>query len=220
MLSSLILTVVVAASGQTGPSFDCARASTPVERAICADAELAELDRRMADRYAAVRRALPAEARQALLEDQRWFLGVRDEAFRSRAEPWLEGFPDLAERMRDRIAFLETIDTGRRGLAGTWGNLAGVVEVRPAAGGRLNVELSAAHPLNARWICQTRFEAPPGGDGVSGVAGTDPDMRITLGLEGGVVTVSERRPDGERGQPGYCGHGGTLEGAYLPVRAG
>jgi uncharacterized protein len=34
------------------PSFDCVKATTPVELAVCSDASLAQLDRRMAEAYA------------------------------------------------------------------------------------------------------------------------------------------------------------------------
>lgn len=60
------------------PSFDCARARTSSENAICSDAELAGLDRSMAAQYGrAVAQADPIQRR--LLEQTRSrFLGFRD----------------------------------------------------------------------------------------------------------------------------------------------
>ena len=47
--------------GPTGPSFDCARASTRVEDMLCTDADLAAHDRRAAALYFALRNTLPPE---------------------------------------------------------------------------------------------------------------------------------------------------------------
>jgi hypothetical protein len=44
-----------AATGRRAPSFDCARASMPDERAICSDEESSQLDNAMASGYAYVR---------------------------------------------------------------------------------------------------------------------------------------------------------------------
>lgn len=60
-----------------GPSFDCARARTDVERAICADAELAALDREEARIYG-IARVVPQADRTALLKRQRDFLEGRN----------------------------------------------------------------------------------------------------------------------------------------------
>jgi uncharacterized protein YecT (DUF1311 family) len=57
-----------AASGQAfaqGPSFDCAKAQTPDERAICADPRLAELDALMAKAYGQARRKNAGRSRAA-----------------------------------------------------------------------------------------------------------------------------------------------------------
>ncbi len=48
-----------------GPSFDCAKAQSPDERAICADPRLAEMDRAVSAAYAAVPAGGKAEARRS-----------------------------------------------------------------------------------------------------------------------------------------------------------
>jgi uncharacterized protein YecT (DUF1311 family) len=63
------------------PSFDCEKAATPVEGALCADVELARLDRRLAEAYwtkIALARDDAAKARER--EAQRAFLAARDAA--------------------------------------------------------------------------------------------------------------------------------------------
>ena len=58
--------------------FNCALATTPVERMICDSDALAEADRTMSERYFAARAKLRGPARQGLLASQRRFLGRRD----------------------------------------------------------------------------------------------------------------------------------------------
>jgi uncharacterized protein len=45
------LLVSPTAAGPSGPSFDCAKAALPAEKAICADAQLSAIDRLIADAY-------------------------------------------------------------------------------------------------------------------------------------------------------------------------
>jgi len=55
LVAVFLLTVFVASppEASAAPSFDCARAASEVETLICADAELSDLDRQLADRYGA-----------------------------------------------------------------------------------------------------------------------------------------------------------------------
>jgi len=221
----MLLTLVLAAAALTapqdiirGPSFDCTAAFEPVEHAICSDARLAALDVQLAERYAAVRRAMDAEARAALVEDQRRFLGARDQWFENRDRPGFEEFPDLAERMTGRIEFLESVRTGPADrLTGVWSNLSGEVLVMPADDGRSRVEITAAHPVNARWICEV------GGtgrvvDGVLTVIPNDePDWRIHVRLRRGFIEVTETGPEEHASRP-WCGHNGFVGGAYFRRR--
>jgi hypothetical protein len=52
------------------PSFDCAKAGTPVEKLLCADADLADLDREMAGLYGDLRGSLSGTAKKALRDEQ------------------------------------------------------------------------------------------------------------------------------------------------------
>jgi uncharacterized protein len=60
-----------------GPSFDCARAAKPAERAICRDFELAKLEREVTDAYLRAR-ALNGPAERELTSRQRIWLASRD----------------------------------------------------------------------------------------------------------------------------------------------
>lgn len=65
------------ALAQSGPSFDCRQARAWDERQICAQADLAELDRRIAAAWRAVTANLPPEQRAQLQADQRSWLADR-----------------------------------------------------------------------------------------------------------------------------------------------
>lgn len=72
-LMAIVLLAAPAAFGQTGPSFDCAKASSAVDRTICKDPELAKADREMAAAYAALAAKLSGPAKDSLVKDQmRW----------------------------------------------------------------------------------------------------------------------------------------------------
>ena len=62
------------------PSFDCTKATTLVENAICQDPELGALDGTLAEQYQALWRATSGEsARQALKKSQRAWLAKRNQ---------------------------------------------------------------------------------------------------------------------------------------------
>ena len=64
MAAAVLVAVACPAFAQSGPSFDCAKASNAVERTICKDPELAKADREMVAAYAALdRKAEPAPPR-------------------------------------------------------------------------------------------------------------------------------------------------------------
>ncbi|WP_343116438.1 MliC family protein [Ostreiculturibacter nitratireducens] len=88
MLRTLPLLGVLAATpafAQDGPSFDCSKADSSAEDLICEDADLARLDRRLAERYAAALEAVrgldvaATEAETELRAGQRgWIKGRND----------------------------------------------------------------------------------------------------------------------------------------------
>ncbi len=93
--SVLVLCFLIATSayGQDGPSFDCAKAESSAEELICKDAELARMDRIVADRYAAALEAAleaakklgvgASEAEGVLRADQRGWVKGRNECWKA-----------------------------------------------------------------------------------------------------------------------------------------
>ncbi|HWD28842.1 MAG TPA: DUF3298 domain-containing protein [Rhizomicrobium sp.] len=62
----------------TQPSFDCAKAHSPLEKIICTDPKLAAADRKMADAYRAALSRVSPDGRQALRDGQRQWLAMID----------------------------------------------------------------------------------------------------------------------------------------------
>ncbi len=92
MLRSLTLSVIILASpamSENAPSFDCAKAESSAETLICENTELAQLDRRIAARYAAAVKAIreldtgSSQAEKDLRATQRGWIKGRDECWKS-----------------------------------------------------------------------------------------------------------------------------------------
>ena len=73
-----LLPVLWASAAAAQASFDCAKASTVAEKAICADPGLAAADIAVSKAYADLLKALPAAQRAALKADQRNWVAGRD----------------------------------------------------------------------------------------------------------------------------------------------
>ncbi len=67
-LLAMVANVGFAAARTDGPSFDCAKASTPDERAICGHRRLAELDQAMSIAFAQASHKFKQEARKIAIE--------------------------------------------------------------------------------------------------------------------------------------------------------
>lgn len=77
-LAAFGLALVAAAPASAAPSFDCAKAASDVEHAICELPELQWLDRQMARLYGFVKAAADEKGRAALVQAQRAFIAERD----------------------------------------------------------------------------------------------------------------------------------------------
>lgn len=91
------------AAATVTPSFDCARARSQIEHAICGSVELAELDREEARLYS-IALVVPQARKRELVQRQREFLENRDSC--------TESFGPLGECLRD--AYLGDIAELRR----------------------------------------------------------------------------------------------------------
>jgi len=109
--TALVFAVVASAPvmAQSGPGFDCSKASNVIERAICKNAELAKADRDMAAAYAALAARLSGAAKEHLVKDQVGWIVARNRACRGDAE---EIAGCLTTRYANRLATLETSGDG------------------------------------------------------------------------------------------------------------
>lgn len=101
--------VAAPAWAQTGPSFDCAKASMAVEKAICRDAGLAAADRTMAETYKQLFDKLVGAARDELQKDQARWLAGRNRACSDGA---VEVATCLKNRIENRLANLRVMADG------------------------------------------------------------------------------------------------------------
>jgi uncharacterized protein YecT (DUF1311 family) len=78
----------------SNPSFDCRKAATPVEKLICSDPMLGDLDRQMAEAWRQAFAQASVDSREALLKRQlRW---LQDRAIGCGLDPRQPGFHTLA----------------------------------------------------------------------------------------------------------------------------
>jgi uncharacterized protein len=107
-MKSVLVVVGFIAVGTTtaqAASFDCVKAATAVERAICANAELSALDDVAAQYYRAARSTLPG-AQACLLADQRnWLAQVRNRCADDHC---------LKSAYLDRLSELDKVQPARR----------------------------------------------------------------------------------------------------------
>ena len=77
--AAVILTIPFASQSHAAPSFDCAKASTRVERMICDHPRIAELDSELADAYRIALRDSPwASANRRIREEQKAWIAERN----------------------------------------------------------------------------------------------------------------------------------------------
>lgn len=118
MLCAMLAGVVPAPSASAanpseGPSFDCGRVTSKVNRLICADASLLALDRKLADDFAATLHQGGVDPKALQAEEDLWLKTVRnrctDAACLSRAYSARDqAVLDLSARAASPAAFAET----------------------------------------------------------------------------------------------------------------
>ncbi len=86
-----------------GPSFDCAKARAPVEKLLCANGVLGDLDKALADAFETLQSHQPTAAKTLIADEQRW-LGERDKNCPAEAQ---NAVPCLSKLYEDRIAGLK-----------------------------------------------------------------------------------------------------------------
>jgi len=190
------------------PSFDCAKASNAVERAICADPNLAALDVEMAALYAAARSAAQGSAAEKLVAGQRAWMKRRSRCGGNGA--------CLAAQIATRIAELrqspvtqsaalacpEALGEARATVAGIQFSLSMVQTLTPRTGLQVGYRLSSTQPaplplfIVADFPAATRFEGKgflpltAGARGPDGLKHAKERTRAIIPLHGRVPAAS------------------------------
>lgn len=207
----------------TKPSFNCAKAGSTAEKAICKNNGLAASDAAIAVAYKKLQTTLDPKAAAALAEDERWFVGTRD-AIADAAEGMARS--DLGSALKDRLKFLKAINPHPPvDFAGSWYNIAGGFDITSAPDGTLTVSGNAAHPVTGNWVCEFNGTAKP--DGATLVIKDENDedndnaAALRLTRDGASLKVETIRPATDADVPApYCGVNGSFDGPYFSVPVG
>lgn len=214
-----VLLLAAAPAYAAGPSFDCKTAKQPVEKAICADGTLAELDQAMARAYrqAVQRFTGDAAALDALKKSQRTFVASRNAAFER---------PDyrLGDHMTRRIALLTNINIDeRKTLLNDWASDDGTISINRAANDRLRVFVSLEEGTRGLFACHFEGFGKAKGDTLTAsedAGSNDYDgWSVTITRKGRMIAVTETPPAGRVpvGPNPFCGARGSLAGVYFGV---
>ena len=167
----LLLAALFAAMGagsaiaQSAPSFDCAKAKSVAEKAICADPGLSKADATVARAYAAALQRLDARGRKRLAQDQLDFMQYRDRmadinANNAATPPTF----DLGEFLNDRATFLASVRAPKAGFVGAWKNIQGNVDVKPGRSVKFEISAETANPVTGGSDCVASGSAAAGNE--------------------------------------------------------
>jgi uncharacterized protein YecT (DUF1311 family) len=173
-------------------SFDCAKAKSPQEKAICSSPDLSKADEQMAAAYRAALATVPPAMKAEVVDGQRAWL-------RAIAIACQAGEPGSAESLagcllqyyRDRTKFLAHLVFQMGGVTFVWHSDAGAAPAAKDQDSPLpqpTLWLSAwpqalsAAPEWKAWnlAIESAVKDPPGSEGGAEEAGTDTDVTVTV----------------------------------------
>jgi len=211
-----------AAFAANKPSFNCAKAASTAEKAICKSDSMAASDAAIAMEYKKLQSALDPKSAAALAQDQRWFVGVRDaiaEAPKNMAPP------ELGAELKDRLKLLTAINPHPASdFVGSWHNVAGGFDITSEPDGGLKIAGNAAQPVNGNWVCDFVGKGKASGDVLTVKEEQDEGNTQTTSLrltrEGAALKAELIPAPGSSDVTSpYCGLNGSFDGAYFSVPA-
>ncbi len=210
-LSAALVAFAIPAFAQTTP--DCTKLTAPVDKAICADPALSELDKALRLSFTKARARVDSDALKALGKDQKDFLSERAMVFDNKSMP-------LDAYMQNRLSFLENLENpawsrDATAFLGTWRNSLGEVRVTKDDAGKLVVAISTLSPAESKWICDIEgsVSAPKNGK----LEFSEDDVKITVSRRGSALVVGDQLPQGDGGRP-FCGANGYIDGAFFKMK--
>lgn len=218
--------LVLATFGAQGASFDCAKAGSALEHAVCADAELSQLDEKIATAYAGVLEGLSASAQDQVRAGQKSWLAYAARACTDDGVP-LKGAYDtdgvgcLTGLYRDRLDRLDARFSAG-GLRFYPVDLYGVLPDPMAASDSwnkiatkelLSLRLDGFDPLAQKFNAfMDKIDQPVRKD-MPGVAGADPDGTSDLWTRIDLASVLSTRISLSEADSFY-GHGAAHPNYY------
>lgn len=154
----IFLAFLIASPAIAAPSFECVKARSKAEKAICSNPEAAALDLAVADAYRlALSRLEPdSEAVARLKRDQKVFVTYRDKFIDN------ENLV-LVDYLAKRRDFLLSIDpTVRSGVEGHWRSFWGETRITASAGGAPEIRHWMVEPVLQSWHCGDPAEVASG----------------------------------------------------------
>jgi uncharacterized protein len=232
-LPALLALLPFAAAAQDGPSFDCAKASTQVESAICADWTLSAFDRWVGQLYKGMAEWVDRGTLDQVKQGQRaWLKDERnacasaksqDPSVPDSAAVWSCLYDAYETRAIELAQILEPAIHGDPGPEGPWsgsysfddGNASGSMLLLAMPDARFTIELSSVAGRSAH-VC----DLSTGGGNTIGLT-----LRFEMTETPGCWILLERLEDGNGslaldsdGCQDYCGANGYFTGDYRAVR--
>ena len=184
-LASLAAFGVITLMPQQALAFDCKKASTEVEKAICADPALIKLDDGMSAAYASVKAVLQPKEQKMLAKAQKRWLGWREGCFQTEGETVTECIKRMTEvRIRQ---FTGAPASG----PGVGGRIVPQFIVQDGTEKQYDVDIAVLRFLDPRSKAEKRFNAiadkiaeaaklgPHGEDTGGSIYGQQDDMDIS-----------------------------------------
>ena len=199
--------------GAERPSFDCAKAETPTEKAICKDGRLAQLDRAIAAAFRQLKKEL-ATVTDEIDDEQKEFLAQRDKCGSDVA-----CLRKAMDQRRAALALEPGLGDARTAFIGRYENDLGWMIIRRTLKGNYWLYGQTEDP-GARWACDVGGSLKPVRRGVSVVeAGEESDSRpVRLRMKGNALVMAESEEIERRLSGHTCGYRGTVEGSYRRVK--
>ncbi len=185
------------------PSFDCRKASNPTEKSICANDELAKLDRDLASLWRGIIHSFTDDGQLAEIKvDQKRWIARRDECG--------ERADCIANHYREEIDRFNGKDKEYP--------VAGVFEVKdigdaalyPHDGGYL-VSIHTADPKSGSWTCEVNGTATADGAGLRVISG---DETFAADAKGPDILLVTPSPEVRAVASKNCGLNGTFAFTY------
>jgi uncharacterized protein YecT (DUF1311 family) len=143
-------------------SFDCVKARTPQEKAICASPELGAIDDKMAASYRTLLSQVPSDLASGIRDSQRdW---IRSMSTACPATPYYPSAPEITMCLEnyenDRFAALEHMVLHQNGVTFVWRSITLTAsattppadESRPDGAGTLSASWPQAATMNPAWV--------------------------------------------------------------------